>query len=410
MSSTPHSLANTSLGWFHSLLLLAAAATSPPPPLAHNHKLGVVSVFHDDALPPRHRQHPPDCHHSTIVTAATSIAPCECSILALRMPPSSLPRARLQVHPHGRIAHVEVASPPPSPPHSASITHHHNPQPQVDNTISTPRSPASPSTQAHRACQGGITTTITTPFHQCHPPSQSTTAGRQHHLRPALACKSIRTGASVTHHHNPQPQVDNAVSTAPQSPASPSAWAQHACRGPHHHHHHHPVLPLSPTVTAAGSRHLHHPALANASTGIDKMCGGLKSLVDKVAQGEAEHDEVEHWLQEKQMTLTWFNVDATIPIAPQSPARPHARAQRACQGTWHHHHHHPIWPAMCMGTACMPRCASPPPSPRLACNMRSAHAEACITTTVTPSGLRHAHRHSAHAEVCITTTVTLSGL
>ncbi|KAI0245311.1 hypothetical protein BJV78DRAFT_1288261 [Lactifluus subvellereus] len=342
MSSTPHSLANASLGWFHSLLLLAAAATSPPPPLAHNHELGVVSVFHDEP-----------CRHVTASTPltvtippsspATSIAPCERSILALRSQvdaPSSLPRARLRVHPHGRIAHVEVASPPPSPPHSASVTHHHNPQPQVDNAVSAPHSPASPSAWAHRACRGGITTTITTPFCQRHPPSQSTTAGRQRRLH------------------------------RPRSPASPSAWAQRACRGP-----------VTITTTTL-FRHRHPPDRQDA--------GGLKSLADKVAKGEAEHDEVERRLQEKQTTLTWFNVDATIPIALQSPARPRAWAQRTCRGMWHHHHHHPVWPVTRTGAACMP----------------SAHAEACITTTVTPSGLRHAHGHSAHAEAHISTVTT----
>ncbi|KAI0245072.1 hypothetical protein BJV78DRAFT_1289283 [Lactifluus subvellereus] len=185
------------------------------------------------------------------------------------------------------------------------------------------------------------------------------------HVEVASPPPSPPRSTSITHHHNPQPQVDNAVSTAPRSPASPSAWVQRACRGPHHHHHHHPVPPPSPTVTAAGSCCLHHPALANASTGIDKMRGGLKLLADKVAKGEAEHDEAERWLQEKQTTLTWFNTDATVPIAPQSPARPCARAHM--------------------------------------------HAEVCITTTVTPSGLQHAHGCSAHAKACVSTVTTLSG-
>ncbi|KAI0245037.1 respiratory-chain NADH dehydrogenase [Lactifluus subvellereus] len=70
--------------------------------------------------------------------------------------------------------------------------------------------------------------------------------------------------------------------------------------------------------------------LTDASAGINKICGELKSLMDKVAKGEVQldspepwphvttvqhshsqvgYDRVEHQLQEEQMTLTWFDAE-----------------------------------------------------------------------------------------------------
>ncbi|KAI0244921.1 hypothetical protein BJV78DRAFT_1290334 [Lactifluus subvellereus] len=139
--------------------------------------------------------------------------------------------------------------------------HHHHPVPPASPTITIhnagrqrrlrPRSPASPSAW-------GIA-----------------------HVEAASPPPSPPRSASVTHHHNPQPQVDNAVSTALRRLRVHPHGRMH--RGPCHHHHHHPV----PTVT-------HHHSCRDRQD-----AWGLKSLADKVAKGEAEHDEAERRLQEK---------------------------------------------------------------------------------------------------------------